>query len=119
TSIGRRQSGFSLIELKIALVLGLLVVGAIIQLFIGSRATQMSNEALARVQENARFSLELLKGEFRDLGTHGFCGGDLVINNHLNNCGGNPVGALFNPGQPIVGWEYQNSGRGDTVTLDA
>lgn len=118
-SVGRRQSGFSLVELMIAMVLGLLVVGAIIQLFMGSRATQMSNDALARVQENARFSLELLKGEFRDLGTHGFCGGDLIITSHLNSCGSNPVGALFNADQPIVGWEYQNSGRGDTVTLDA
>lgn len=119
TRASRRQSGFSLIELMIAMVLGLLVVGAIIQLFMGSRATQMSNEALARVQENARFSLELLKGEFRDLGTHGFCGGDLIITNHLNSCGSTPAGALFNADQPIVGWEYTGSGRGDTLKLDA
>src|SRR5699024_818679 len=41
------------------------------------------------------------------------------VTNALNSCGTTHVGALFNADQPIGGWEYKDSGRGDTVTLDA
>jgi type IV pilus assembly protein PilW len=113
-----RQRGLSLIELLIALFLGLLVVGAVIQLFIGSRATQMSNEALARVQENGRFSIELLKREFRDVGTHGFCAADIEIRNHLRSDCANYVNSIYDPNRAFVGWEYDSTGRGEAFTLD-
>lgn len=112
-----RQHGLSLIELMIAMVLGLLVVGAILQLFVGSRATQMSNEALARVQENGRFSVELLKSEFRDVGTHGFCAADMEIRNHLNEDCDNYVNSVYDPDRAFVGWEYTGTGRGEAYTL--
>lgn len=114
----RRQGGLSLIELMIALLLGLLVVGAILQLFIGSRATQLSNEALARVQENGRFSMELLKREFREVGTHGFCAADIEIRNHLRSDCANYVNSIYDPNRAFVGWEYDGTGRGDGFTLD-
>lgn len=115
----KRQSGLSLIELMVAMVLGLLVVGAILQLFLGSRATQMSNEALARVQENGRFSLEMLKSEFRDVGTHGFCAADIQIRNHLNTGCANYVDSIYNPNRAFVGWEYNSTGRGEAFELEA
>jgi len=114
-----QQTGLSLIELMIAMVLGLLVVGAILQLFLGSRATQMSNEALARVQENGRFSVELLKSEFRDVGTHGFCAADMEIRNHLNDDCANYVNSIYDPNRAFVGWEYAGTGRGEAFTLEA
>lgn len=112
-----RQQGLSLIELMIAMVLGLLVVGAILQLFLGSRVTQMSNEALARVQENGRFSMELLKAEFREVGTHGFCAADMEIRNHLRSDCSNYVNSIYNPDRAFVGWEYTGTGRGEAFTL--
>ncbi|MFP3416601.1 prepilin-type N-terminal cleavage/methylation domain-containing protein, partial [Bacillus sp. SIMBA_074] len=49
-----RQQGFSLIELMIALVLGLLVVGAAIGIFLSNRQTYQATEGVGRAQEGVR-----------------------------------------------------------------
>ena len=55
---GRRHSGgFSLIELMIALVLGLLVLGAAIAVFQSNQRTFNANEGQNRIQEGARAGL--------------------------------------------------------------
>lgn len=108
-----RSGGLSLIELMVALVLGLLVIGGVLQLFVGSKVTYTSAEALARVQENGRFSIETLKRELRDLGSHGFCAGQIEIRNHLNDDCAGYVSVVFDPNQSITGWEYSGTGVGD------
>src|SRR5699024_5010999 len=112
-----RSGGFSLIELMVAMALGLLVVGAIIQLFIGSRATQMSTDAMARSQESGRFAIELLKHDFRGVSTQPFCAMNLEIQSHLRTTGNAPNDALFAPDHPVVGWDYKDTGRGKSFTL--
>ncbi|MEE4305164.1 MAG: PilW family protein [Wenzhouxiangella sp.] len=114
-----KASGFSLIELMIAMVLGLLVLAAVIQLFLGSKATYTSNEALARVQENGRFSLELLKREFRDSSSRGFCAARLAVQNHLDtDCSSHPD-TFFAAEQAVMGWDFTGTERGDDYTLPA
>ena len=76
-SIMRRLAGFSLIELMVAITLGLLLTGGLIQLFTSTKVTFRTNDALARVQENGRFTLEVLKRELREAGTNGFCAAQL------------------------------------------
>lgn len=115
--VARRQSGVSLIELMIAMILGLLVLGAVIQLFLGSKATYTSNEALARVQENGRFSLELLKREFRDSSSRGFCAARLAVRNHLDmGCSSHPDD-FFNAEQAVMGWDFSGTERGESYDL--
>lgn len=65
---GRRVSGFSLIELMVSLVLGLLVAGAALAIFQSNQATYRSNEGLNRVQENARVAFELMSRDIRAAG---------------------------------------------------
>ena len=57
--------GVSLIELMIALVLGLLVVGAAIGIFMSNRQVFRSADNLSFVQENGRVAFELLARELR------------------------------------------------------
>lgn len=116
--VSNRQSGVSLIELMIAMLLGLLVLAAVIQLFIGSKATYNANEALARIQENGRFSIELLKREFREGGTHGFCAARMQIRNHLNTGCSNYQDSVFDPNKAFVGWEYSGTGRAESFELE-
>lgn len=118
-SVYGRQRGLSVIELMVALVLGLLVVGAVLQLFIGSKATHLSNEALARVQENGRFSVELLKKEFRDVGSHGFCAARLEIRSHLRDDCPGFTDLVFDSRLALVGWDFDGTGRGESYTADA
>ena len=65
-SSSSRMRGISLIELMIALVLGLLVVGAAIGIFIANRQTYTATESLGRVQENVRTSFELMARDVRE-----------------------------------------------------
>lgn len=59
------MAGLSLIELMVAVVLGLLVVLAAIGLFTSNRAVYDSTEALSRIQENARAGFELMARDIR------------------------------------------------------
>jgi type IV pilus assembly protein PilW len=109
--------GFSLVELMVAITLGLLLTAGMLQLFQGSRVTFSTNDALARVQENGRFALELLKRELREAGTNGFCAADLEIENHLNpGCTGY-VNTIFDPNQSVTVWDYSGTGVGANYPL--
>ncbi|NBB93052.1 MAG: hypothetical protein GVY32_07790 [Gammaproteobacteria bacterium] len=113
----KHSKGLSIIELMVALVLGLLVIGGVLQLFVGSKITYTSAEALARVQENGRFSIETLKRELRDAGSHGFCAGQMEIRNHLNEDCTGYVSVVFDPNQTITGWDYSGTGISETFTM--
>jgi type IV pilus assembly protein PilW len=113
----RPASGFSLVELMVALVLGGMVVVAVINIFLGSRMTYMANEGFARAQETGRFALEDIKRDLREVGTNGFCGARLTIRNHLNNCAG-LYNATFDPTRPINGLEFTGTGpSGGSFTI--
>ncbi|MDO6452961.1 PilW family protein [Neptunomonas phycophila] len=62
------QAGFSLIELMVALVLGLVLMGAVVNSFLSSSQTYRVQEALSRSQESARFALEIIGQELRMAG---------------------------------------------------
>lgn len=75
--------GFSLVELMIALVLGLLLIGAVVGELISNRQVFRTTENMARVQENARFAFEALAREVREAG--GIPCGTTKVANVLNN----------------------------------
>ena len=112
-----RHNGFSLIELMVAITLGLLLTGGLIQLFSSSRVTFQTNDALARVQENGRFALESLKRELRESGTGGFCAGQLEIRNHLREDCSNGGEDFFDPNRAVTGWEFAGTGSNEDYTI--
>jgi type IV pilus assembly protein PilW len=60
-----RARGFSLIELMIAMTIGLVISLVVGQLFIGSRQAFTSTDSLSRVQENSRYALTVISREMR------------------------------------------------------
>ena len=64
----RRAGGFSLIELMIAMVLGILVMGAAFAVFMSNQNTYRANEGLNRIQESARTAVELMSRDIRAAG---------------------------------------------------
>src|SRR3546814_391989 len=54
------QRGFTLIELMVAMVLGLLVVAAAGSLFMSSRKVYGTTASINRIQENQRIAFEML-----------------------------------------------------------
>jgi len=63
----------------ISLVLGLVLIGGVLGLYLSSRETFRTNESLARVQENGRLALELITREIREAGSTP-CGSPLTAN---------------------------------------
>ncbi|RDH45522.1 PilW family protein [Zooshikella ganghwensis] len=73
-----KQSGLSLIELMIALVLGLLLLAGVLQVFLGSSQTYRLTGDLARAQENGRFALDMLARDIRMAGYRNPDRGELI-----------------------------------------
>ena len=66
--VPRRMAGLSLIELMISMVLGLVVMGAAIAIFLSNQNTFRASEGLNRIQENARVAFELMSRDVRAAG---------------------------------------------------
>jgi type IV pilus assembly protein PilW len=63
-----RQRGFSLVELMISMVLGGLVIAAVGTVYLGSRQSFRTQDAMARMQEGARYAFETLSVDLRQVG---------------------------------------------------
>ena len=68
TTTGLNMRGFSLIEVMIAMVLGLIVAGAAVALFATSRMTYTASESMGRIQEANRTAFDLMSRDIRDGG---------------------------------------------------
>lgn len=59
------QAGFSLVELMVAMVLGLILMAGVSRVYLGTKDASRTQDALARVQETGRFAVDLLKRDIR------------------------------------------------------
>ena len=62
------ESGFSLVEVLVAVALGLLLMGGVISLFSGISGSNKVQNGLARLQENGRFALMRMETDMRMAG---------------------------------------------------
>jgi len=85
----------------VALVLGLLVVGAAIGIFASNRQAYRATENLGRVQENARVSFELMARGVREAGGNS-CDSNLPVANVVN---GATTNWWTNWNVPVFGFE--------------
>jgi type IV pilus assembly protein PilW len=89
------QLGLTLVELLVALILGLVLLAGVVTVFIANRQTFRVQEALARGQEAGRFALTLMERDLRSAGYFGCASRrDIPIKNALN-----PSGNSYN-------WDY-------------
>ncbi len=101
--------GFSLLELLIALVLGLFVLGALIQTFSAFRQSSRLVDAQAQVQEASRFAAETLARSMRAAGDLGCVGVDNLENQTTEDslleplAGADNVGPYDLPGSAKIG----------------
>jgi type IV pilus assembly protein PilW len=95
----QRQRGLTLVELMVSLVLSLVLMLGAMQLFTGSKQTYQLSDALARVQENGRYALDLLARDIRQAGFTG-CIAAPAFSNLLNL-----TPWQYDFGQPVFGYE--------------
>ena len=97
----RMQSGFGLVELMIAMTLGLVLLGGIGYLYIGSRGAFRTTDNLSRLQENARYALDMMS---RDIRMAGYVGCGNMASIKVNTIANPPVPQMT-PGNALVGYD--------------
>ncbi len=64
------SSGLSLVELMVALLLGIFLIGGILSVYTSTQQSFRSTENLARMQESARFAFEQMARDLREAGSN-------------------------------------------------
>ncbi len=59
-SLLTQQRGFSLVEVMVALIVGMILTAGLIQAFQSHRLSHQSNEGFSILQENSRFTLDMI-----------------------------------------------------------
>lgn len=101
-NLDRRHRGFTLTELMVAMTVGLIVLGSVLTVLVNSKKNYVTQDSLARLQENARFALNYIVRDLRMAGYYG-CMNDIdAVTDHVNNGG---TGSLFDSSVPLEGFE--------------
>jgi type IV pilus assembly protein PilW len=80
-----KQSGMSLVEILVAMVISLFLLGGIIQVYMGNKTTFTFTNALAEIQENGRFAMETITRDLRLSGEWGCILFDPSDTSNINN----------------------------------
>ena len=99
--------GVGLVELMVSLVIGLLLILVIASVYLGSRTTHRSGEAISRLQESGRFAFGFLARDIRQSGFVGCGGATVTMFNALNNS----TNLEYDFARPIFGYD---TGTNDT-----
>lgn len=67
-NLSTQQQGISIVELLVALAVGMVLIAGIMQVFLASKNTYAVNQAMSTVQENGRFALEFIARSARQAG---------------------------------------------------
>lgn len=99
-STSTRQSGFTLVELMIAITISIILLNGVLQIFQSSKQSYRVADGLGRMQESARYALDVLS---QDIRMAGFlpCRKTTNIANVLNDTDGEFD--FF--GAPLIGFE--------------
>ena len=64
----RRQQGFTMVEILVALMISVFLMAGMIQLFIGSKQSYRFHDAASRLQENGRLAIDTMATDIRMAG---------------------------------------------------
>jgi len=111
----RRQKGLTLVEIMVAVTLGLILTAGLIQVFVSNKQVYRVQEGLARMQENGRFALDFITRDVRGAGFAGCAGNTTPIVNTLNNA----ISLPWNFASPMQGFEWNSVASSWNPALDA
>lgn len=105
-SRSKQQAGLSLVELMIAITLGLIVLTAILAVFGQNSRSFRQTETVAHMQDSARFAMDSLA---RDLSMAGYYGGVYGTSNiaALTTAPSNDCGAADTSTSPATPWAFR------------
>lgn len=91
---GGCSRGFTLIELMISMVIGLIVMAAIASVYLANRQTYTTTDALSRLQEQARYAALIVRDSIMHAGYYGLIEGPIPINGRAGTTNQLPATAV-------------------------
>lgn len=82
------QRGLTLIELMVAMAIGLVVMATMLKVYVDSSRLYRFSTGLSRIQENGRFGLEFIRQDARLAGFWG-CYHDITLSNRISTTNSN------------------------------
>ena len=112
----QKHSGFTIIEILVALAIGAVLIGGISQVYVTLKQTNKVSFALSRLQESARLANDLMLEEISHIGFIGCVDPMLGTIQVLYNDA--PTWIDNFESNVVSGWDVTNTGWGDSVGLD-
>jgi type IV pilus assembly protein PilW len=111
SSMKVRMTGFSLVELMVAMSLSLLLLAGVVAIFSSSRVAYESTDQLSRVQETGRFALDQLSRHIRSAGFTGCSRQPNSIASAFNAATNASLEFGFLDSPPVLGYDTSGSGN--------
>ncbi|MCL6416185.1 PilW family protein [Aestuariirhabdus sp. Z084] len=102
--MNRGVRGYSLVELLIAMALGLFLILGVAQIFIGTSNSSRGQTALAEVHESARYALHFLRQDLEIAGDKGCIMGNVGLVNKLNDANNTATNFWWNFSEEVNNW---------------
>lgn len=109
-----RQAGFTLVEILVAMVLSLVLLGGVVQIFGSTRTSYRVHDSVTQLQETGRFAMETMSRDIRMADFWGCADGIGKVTNGLDPNGG--AGYVDYTGGGIGGTDGA-AGAPDTLLL--
>lgn len=106
--------GFSLVELMIAMTIGFIILAGVGFLYLESRQSFRSIENLSRMQEGARYALEVMARDIRMAGYRGCASSSVAVHNVLNKS----TESAYNFDSPMNGYDGGAAGWAPALPSD-
>jgi type IV pilus assembly protein PilW len=103
-----KSRGLALVELMIALVLGLVIIGAVVGIMLSNTQSFRTNKGLSQLQDGARVGYELLARDIRQAGNMP-CGNDIPVVNILNPAQTNNVPWYYDWDNAFIGYDAETA----------
>jgi type IV pilus assembly protein PilW len=113
-----RSSGLTLIEIMVALMISVFLIGGVIQVYLGNKAAYRFSDASSRVQENGRFALDAITSDLRLAGFFGCVDineNPTLVQNHLNITETNPASIYGFTTEPAITLSAEENGSDQLV----
>jgi len=108
-----RESGVSLVELLVAIVVSLILILGVIQVYLSTKQSYNAQAELARMQESGRFAMDLIT---RDLRRAGYWGGNVDTSTIAGTAPPVPPASSCTGTNwaRMIGWRVSGVDNGDT-----
>ena len=118
------QAGVSLVEVLVAMVISLFLLAGIVQVYLGNKTTFAFTNALAEIQENGRYALDVMTQDIRMAGEWGCVAFDPDDTSNINNTldavsvpGYTAATHAFEENDAVNGTDNTGLNGSDTVTI--